>query len=536
MEEYDIIIIGDSGLPTVLLRERMQEMKLRTLTLCVGGKVGNMLKYFEPISKEDFGFNNEYFEFFERVEVLQSLDRYRKKYQQNNLQLHDTLKKQLTKAFPNMMIRCLSLCSNTPDGCGLVVDIEDIKLMHISPNGGSVRYKTKTYSTKQIVSMIRPDNEEGCVTRAVQSSELYDFLPSPIPIYQQPPMYVRKLLISQKTQNCVFTIVPFKKSQKIVIEMYDSVAILMCIGFTQIEADAYFNEITHLFKLNKRSNQIPITMNELDSNSYVYQQYERVVAQHRDRRLTSSTFRLSTIPNTLLLDDMIVTTATIPQDTTYTLCILSSIVALKMCRLLRKNEWWVRGSFNNWSCTAMNKINEYLYSAKITTISPNTELKIDNGKWIESFPIGGNYIIPNEGEWDLYFDSITRSISIVSTNDKSEWWVRGTFNNWEVTHAMKRVGYEYSLLVEADDDESCFKIDDGEWQESYPEENHFLSKGKNLIKFNTLTKSVRTVHMDNEQYIFQDLHKYLFQQPQLFNDLDVKKECLGLSLFEDIFF
>ncbi len=563
---YDVIIIGDDDDHNMLLYKKFIELKINCLAININSK--DKLRYKEVVQQEDLSFTNEYLEFFNRSELVDSINQKLTNYTPYNIKLQITIQEQLEKIFSNMMINFLPSIEFIKDETFLdhnisvhPSDILSIKNKDVSTgnSGCIVATKLGTYESKYLIFTSRIDLNEShdnelqnneLQNNELQNNELPDNeLPDNKVKYNKKRDYglevhIVKLKISQKAQNCVFTLNPHKTDQSISIEIINNFAYILSIGFTEKDANVYFEEIATMFKVNPLFNLSSIRYSDVDKSTYTYQQFVKATSYDSfNRRMGTLSFEHIQLTNTIIYDESNIRYSPLPLDSTYTFYILSSVFALKIAKQLHHNDWFIRGTFNNWKPTKMTSINNYIYCYDINTDDDdeNVEIKIDNGGWwIESYPLSdSNFIVP-KGDITIYFNSLSKSITTMNKNEKNKrWYIRGSFNDWgnnDMLEKSSASSYDQQITINVTNPEgSEFKIDNGNWTESYPEENLTLYEGKSIIKFNIQTKEIQTISLDNSVYLFDNYHQYLFQKPQLFNNLDIKKECLGFGLLDEMF-
>jgi hypothetical protein len=559
---YDVIIVG-SGLHTMVLYQKLVQMKLSCLTVYLDDS--DEMSYKEIVDVDEFSFSKEYQSFYKRTEIIESIDRHKTLYPDYCIALHDSIKEQLSRVFSNMKISYLPKLTKTsvqPDSSIVVVDSFD-ELVFVEREDGmhTIQVNDRIYEAKKLVlsslpiaSRIPQSLEDIETNPTIPTTTLptttiptttlptttipTTTIPTTTPKEKVGLAFVSKLLISQKAEGCVFKLIPYLTDQSISIEIINSTAYLLSTNFTEKEAMVYFDEIASIFKVSKRRNISRCSIDDIDPTTYTFQQYMKYL--YPPRRVGNLSFEHIYMKNTMVFDESNIRNSPIPIDTAYTFYILASVISIKIAAMFQKNEWLIRGSFNDWVGDKMVRIDDFQYTFVIDS-NEEIQFKIDNsGYWIESYPIGDSNYTISKGRYTVYYNSITKNISHINELEgNKEWYVRGSFNDWSTQHVLLHNDsstYEHSIILTIENEDGCeFKIDCGTWTESYPEENLTLNQGKSLIKFNIKTKEINVVMLDNSIYFFQNYHEYLFQKPQFYNDWDFQKECLGYDLLNNIF-
>ena len=532
MINCNILVIGDLYLVNKVIN------KLYTIGFkgVRGFGIHTKCNYEEIIDPKHFVFSNTYLEYYQQMLVQNNNKLPLNSYTDYNEALHATLRLQFKKLFSNLEMTQLQPLRHTNKSSNeQVTVINDFKELTIHQSDKPiVEYMNKIINAKMVIYTDNYFPEPS----TIPDLNYQKFMLSEKEIIDCDPKqcHLTSFHLQQKAQNAVFCLQPYSISQKIVVEILNNNVWLITFGFDEKESNFYFQEISKVFKINYKRHKIDVTLKDLPNDSYSYRIWHKY--HSTSRQSTDLCFKLLGSTDIIVTDSTkLVSRKHVPFDPMYTLNLVLSVLIIKLARKFGYTKYFIRGTHNNWSCSPMEKVNEFLSCGTVDSRSSKIELKIDTGIWIESFPDKGNYIIPKGDVYKVYFNSVTNDIYHLSNNVPKRWYVRGSFNNWSLDHEMHYSGVEYYHFIDNDDNKTetrVFKIDNGTWTHSYPEENGVLNKGKYMITFNLITKEIKTISLNNDQYLFFEEEEFLFMKPQLHQHHDLVRESYPFDILDFI--
>ena len=147
------------------------------------------------------------------------------------------------------------------------------------------------------------------------------------------------------------------------------------------------------------------------------------------------------------------------------------------------SDWFFRGTPNGWSTTEMVSQggNDYQTCQRFNGEEGSARFKIDrHGDWSEAYP-SQDYAVTDFRSYEITFNSDSKQISLQEVEScedtpppppPSDWFFRGTPNGWSLEDGLTRIDetskYEITVTFNGEDHNARFKIDSGNWTESYP--------------------------------------------------------------------
>ncbi len=180
-----------------------------------------------------------------------------------------------------------------------------------------------------------------------------------------------------------------------------------------------------------------------------------------------------------------------------------------------QDAWYFRGTPNGWATTAMEDLGDGQFGLcqHFNGEGSPARFKIDRyGDWTEAYP-SQDYVVADDAYYQIAFDANSREVSATEVSScggtpVSDWFFRGTPNNWGKA-ALSRIDdtrrYEIRVSFNGEDANARFKIDNGNWTESYPGTDYVVDDFADYhIVFDELSKSL-TVTKEQQQIVLQSI-------------------------------
>ncbi len=168
----------------------------------------------------------------------------------------------------------------------------------------------------------------------------------------------------------------------------------------------------------------------------------------------------------------------------------------------KAGEWFFRGTPNGWAADPL----EAGGGAVFTTCQRfdggdgggPARFKIDRfGDWSENYP-AQDYVVTDGASYQISFDAGSKAISVtsVASCDGGEvWYFRGTPNGWGETAMETTDGSTFCTVQSFGNGDGAggprFKIDRGDWSESYPAQDYQVAGGASYeICFDAGSKAI----------------------------------------------
>lgn len=525
-QEKDYIVIGN-GIHTLLLHNRLLQQNINVITFYIRDK---QTYYLETCDLKNYDFDPNVNVFFEQEQLKKVIkEEIEDTYLEYDSRYQTFLLDQFRKNLPQFKVSVLPKVKTFGEintSSKQLFFIESIKELVLKKVNTEylVSHGDTNYSSEYL--LLNHYNLQENLQHLIQKK-----IPRVIEYrrkinYRNESYLYNELIINQKIQKpFVITLTNNEKNKKIIIEVTDRV-LVCCIGYNNNNiAKYYLSEISILFKIGGDRKNIITDVSKIDLTRYHYT--NRIITNTFINPISLNTSDLEKIysdKNTFVLNIENFKQRFV-EDMTYNFCILSSYQTLQCMKYLNRSSFYVRGTFNNWGCLGMIQINSIYYETTLdltqTKSNDTLEIKIDNGMWIDSYPRIGNYEVLPGKVYKMYFNDVTKDIYHVDINSMEQsWYVRGGFNNWEKL-PMEKYNFEFTceVLMDSISGNNCFKIDNGTWSESYPEDDIYLPQGRYLIKFNLLNRSVNYYKINPSQII----DRYLITQPMFgYNVCDLR--------------
>ncbi len=197
----------------------------------------------------------------------------------------------------------------------------------------------------------------------------------------------------------------------------------------------------------------------------------------------------------------------IMKKSSHTLALLTILLAVSASA---SAEWFYRGTSNSWQNLQLDSTSDSDILSICQTFSGednSARFKIDrSGDWNESYP-STDWLVTDNSSYQINFTISSHEISVQSVADCDDqniakWYFRGTPNSWAATEmAWDESNAVYSTTQSFSGEESSarYRIDNGNWSESYPSGDRVIDDNLTyIIHFDPTTKIVTQVVDDSE--------------------------------------